>query len=220
MTSLPPIFKMGMDYPGFGINVEILVMKEYLKNLKIAVDSFCNKYIELEMRKYSGAEYDEYQHVYAIAEDEIPRVIRTPLVVSIYAIYENSITQLLSHAMKRENKNLSVKDIYGRSKTGIFNKYLKLVLEYDFQISNKQIEKISALTKIRNIIAHTNGNIEQNNSFEKEILNSNALKSLGIILDSDKIDVSYSFLETSMKDVEEIVKSLMNYMEHRYGAKE
>lgn len=219
MVQLPPIFKMGINYPGFEINVELLVMKEYLKQLQKGISAVCDLYITSEVKNYRDSEYDEYKHIYLIAEEEIPRIIRIPLVVSVYTIYENSITQLLHYAKEKESKGLSIKDINGKSITSTFNKYMKHILNYEFQISNRQMEKINALTKIRNCVAHANGNIESIGIEKVKELRALEGSEYEIIIESNKIDVSYEFLENSINDVEEIIKGLMSFMEQRYGAK-
>jgi hypothetical protein len=219
MAKLPPIFNMDFEYPGFEIKVELIALQEYLKNLEFSVEAFCRSYIESEMKNYTEAEYHEYQHIYLLAEEEIPRIIRLPLVISIYTIYENSVTQLLTYAKKRENKSETLKGIKGKSMSSRFNKYLTHVLNYDFQISNDLTLKISELNKVRNCIAHANGNLSALENDKIQELKILEISNVGIALESNKIDVSYSFLESAMNEVEIGVRSLMEYMEHRYGAK-
>ena len=219
MAELPPIFNMGFDYPGFEIKVELVVFNKYLKNLETGIEAVCNSYIQSEIKCHTREEYNEYQHIYLIAEDEIPRIIRLPLVISIYSIYENSITQLLAYAQMKENKQEALKNVKGKTLSSKFNNYMKNILNYDFQINEKLMKTISELSKIRNCIAHANGNL-----IALDINKANELKTLeksepGIIIMSDKIDVSYQFLESTMNEVESGVRSLMDYMEYRYGAK-
>ena len=219
MISLNGFLKKDMGYPGIEIQVELTVMQEYLRQLEVGIKVVCDAYLEAEIKKYEGAEYYEYQHIYSIAEEEIPRLIRLPLVVSIYTLFENSITQLLSYAQSKESKGLSLRDINGRSPAATFNKYMRHVLGFDFQISNTTMDELSKINKIRNCIAHANGNLSaMADDKVKEIL---ALKIAGLMIDSTspQLDVSYEFLNNSMVCVENTVRELMDFMETRYDFK-
>lgn len=159
MSPLDRFLNMDLGYPGIEINVELIVMQEYLGQMDVGVKAVCDAYLEAEIRKYEDAKYYEYQHIYSMVEEKIPRLIRLPLVVSIYTLFENSMTQLLSYAQTKESKDLSLKDINGNSIASIFNKYMKHVLGFDFKISNVAMEELSKIIKVRNCIAHANGNL-------------------------------------------------------------
>ncbi|WP_332737126.1 hypothetical protein [Flavihumibacter sp.] len=137
--------------------------------------------------------------------------------VSIYTIFENSITQLLSYAQGKEQKGLSIKDINDCSLTAKFNKYMKHVLEFDFQIPEHSIKDISTLSKVRNCIAHANGNLPAMSKEKIDELKTLERSGVGIELTSMHIDVSYDFLNKCMAAVEKIVRELMDYLEARYG---
>lgn len=217
MVSIKGLFNMDMDYPGIEIKVELIVMQEYLSQLEVGIKAVCDAYLETEIKKYEVAEYYEYQHIYSIAEEEIPRLIRLPLVVSIYTLLENSFTQLLSYAQAKESKGLSLRDINGRSPTATFNKYMKHVLGFDFQISDTAMYELSKINKIRNCIAHANGNLSaMADDKAKDIL---ALKIAGLMVNSTshQLDVSYEFLKNSIDCVEGTVRELMDFMETRYN---
>lgn len=219
MISLNGVLNMDMGYPGIEIKVEFILMQEYLSQLEVGIKAVCDAYLETEAKKYKDAEYYEYQHIYTVAEEGIPRLIRLPLVVSIYTLFENSVTQLLSYAQSKESKELSLKDINGKSPTSKFNKYMKHVLEFDFKISNIAMDELSKINKVRNCIAHTNGDLSaMSDDKAKDI---RALKVSGLMIDSTspQLDVSYEFLENSMGCVENTVRELMDFMENRYGFK-
>jgi hypothetical protein len=217
MASLEGLLNTDFMYPGIEIKVELILMQEYLNQMEVGVKAICDAYLERETKKYANAEYYEYQHIYSIAEEEIPRLIRLPLMVSIYTIYENSITQLLSYAQTKENAGLTLKDINGKSLSSTFNKYMKHVLGFDFQISSKAMQQINTINKIRNCIAHANGNLS---SLSKEKISELRVledSRIGVEITSMQIDISYSLIKSSMTTVENIVRELMNFMENRYG---
>ena len=208
-----------MRYPGIEIKVELILMQEYLSQLDVGIKAVCDAYLEAEIKKLKDAEYYEYQHIYSVAEEEIPRLIRLPIVVSIYTLFENSITQLLSYAQIKESKGLGLKDISGQSPTATFNKYMKHVLEFDFQISNITMQEMSKINKVRNCIAHANGNLSAMSDDKAKDIRELKITGLRIDSTSRQIDTSYEFIENSMAIVEKTVCELMEFMENRYGFK-
>ena len=219
MNSLNGLLNIDMGYPGIEIKVELIVMQEYLSQLEVGIKAVCESYLEAEIKKYEYAEYYEYQHIYDMAEIEIPRLIRLPLVISIYTLFENSITQLLSYAQSKELKGLSLKDINGKSPISTFNKYMMHVLEYNFQISNTASTELSYINKVRNCIAHANGNLTAMPDDKVKVLKALKIDGLEINSNSQQIDVSYKFLKNSMGCVEKTVRELMDFMENRYDFK-
>ncbi|MEJ2426398.1 MAG: hypothetical protein P8101_18485, partial [Candidatus Thiodiazotropha sp.] len=196
---------------------ELIVLQAYLSQMESGVKSVCDSYISEELKKYTDAEYHEYQHIYQIAEDEMPRIIRIPFIVTIYAIFENSVSRLLDYAKMKEEKELSLKDINGKSTISTQNKYMKNVLGYEYQFSNKIMEDIGQINTVRNYIAHCNGNIGSLSDDKIKKLESISGKAVGLSIESGVIDISYQYLESSMHTVESSLRELMSYMESRYG---
>ncbi|GGN37559.1 MULTISPECIES: hypothetical protein [Marinomonas] len=217
MVSLKGIFPMDLRYPGTEIKVELIVLRAYLSQMEKGVNSVCENYIMEEEKTFKDAEYYEYQHVYTIAEDELPRIIRMPFVVSIYALFENSVERLLDYAKIKENKELSLKDINGRSPLSKQNKYMKHVLGYDYQFSSTIMNKINNISKVRNYVAHANGNISNISKEKIKDLEKIADEVVGLTVDPKFIDISYDYLIHSMETIESSLKDLMNYMESKYG---
>jgi hypothetical protein len=195
----------------------LIVLQAYLSQIENGVKSVCESYVSEEMKNYPNSEYHEYKHIYQIAEDEMPRIIRIPFIVTIYAIFENSVARLLDYAKIREEKDLSLKDINGKSPISTQNKYMKHVLGYEYQFSNKIMEDIGQINTVRNYIAHCNGNIRLLSEDKIKKLKSISGKVVGLSIESDVIDITYQYLESSMHIVESSLRELMSYMESRYG---
>lgn len=206
-----------MSYPGIEIKVELTVLGEYLTQMDSGIKLICDEYVENELKKYEGCEYYEYQHVYSIAEDEMSRIIRMPFIVTIYTLFENSVSLLLSYAQKKENKELSLKDINGRTLISTYNKYMKHVLDYEYQFENTIAETFSNLNKVRNCIAHTNGNLSYLSEQKIEELRKVSLKMKGLEVRPRELELTTEFIENAMSFVEDCLRQLMKYMESRYG---
>ncbi|WP_186296116.1 hypothetical protein [Shewanella algae] len=216
MDSIERILNMDFSYPGINIKVEISVIGEYLKEMEGGISAVCDSYVAREEENYRGLPHYEYQHIYMIAEQEIPRVIRLPFMVTLYTLFENSFLQLLKYAQEKEGKQIGVKDIRGKTLVSSYNKYMQHILGYDFCIDQKSMKQFSEITAIRNCIAHSNGNID---SMAQGVLN----ELTGIIDQNDglgningQLDVSSVYLEQTYEFVSSQIKDLMEYMEKRY----
>lgn len=220
MVSLKELIKMDLKYPGIDVSVELTVLRAYLSQMEIGIQSVCNNYIAQEMASYGDSEPWEYQHVYQIAEEEMPRIIRMPIVVMLCSVFENSVSRLLDYAKEKENKTLAPKDIKAKSKIHTYNKYMKHVLEYDFSFDEKTIQNIKRIYLVRQYVAHSNGSLA-NVSKEKmaqltKISNQVDGIEFGESGTSMNIDISYRFLEESFTVIASSLKDLMQYMEVRY----
>ena len=216
MVSLKNILNIDISYPGIGIKVELIVLKNYLSQMETGINSVCEGYIAQEMKNYNDSEFYEYQHVYQIAEEEMPRIIRTPFVVTIYSLFENSVIRLLDYARNKECKKLSLRDINCKSPMSGYNKYMDAVLDYKYSFSQSHMKHIKNLSKIRNFIAHGNGNISLLDEEKRKDLDKLCKEYEGLNINSDHIDVSCKYLEYAIESVELALKDLMDYMESRY----
>lgn len=210
------ILNMDVKYPGIFIKVELTAIAEYLKQLDSGIDRICDNYITTELEKYEGAEYHEYQHVYDIAETEIPRLIRYPFSISTYSLFESSVIALLQYGKEKEDKKLSYRDINGRSQISRFNKYMQHILGYDFTFSSEQVQQLTLIYKIRNIMAHANGSLVDIEESEYKKLREMLCSVPGVSFGSWSLDVTSEYLKYSLCVVDGALRSLMTYMEDRY----
>jgi hypothetical protein len=217
MASLHGILNMDMDYPGIEIKVELIVLREYLGQMEAGISAICSTYIEAELKKYEGCDYHEYRHIYDIAEEEMPRMIRLPFVVTIFTLFENSVGLLLSYAQQKENKALALIDIKAKSLMSGFNKYLEHVLAYEFRFSDRAMENINGLQKVRNCVAHTNGNIVSMSQSKFDDFRKISERVPGITIGSRNVEVNKEFLEHSLAVVTSALREIMKYIERRYG---
>lgn len=218
MVKLPNIFNVDFSYPGIDIKVELSILKDYLAHLESGVREIGEQYTLRERSKYQGCEYDEYRHIYDIAEEEFPRLIKLPFLVTIHTAFESSVVRLLSYAKTKEGVGLSLKDLDNRlSHVKKFNKYLKYILSYDFMFDEEFAHKFSKLSKVRNCVAHANGVFEALSKEHQAGIRNLIDGNIGISQTSAGIDVSYGFLSESIESVSRAVESLMEFMELRYG---
>jgi len=211
------IINFEAGYPGINIKVELIVIREYLKQLDDGIKKICDTYESEELSKFEGAESHEYQHVFKISEDKLPRLIRLPFIITIYSLYENSVTQLLKYAQRKENKKLKLSDFKGRTLTAQFNKYLKYILEYEIEFSEKFRHEISNINKVRNCIAHANGNLDALDDQKRQEIDELAAEDIGISTDVFQLDVSSKYLLFSFELIVGELEALMDFIERKYN---
>ncbi|WP_317933280.1 hypothetical protein [Halioxenophilus sp. WMMB6] len=207
---------MDINYPGINIKVELSVIGEYLNEMESGINAVCNSYLEREEKENEGVPHYEYQHIYSIAEQEIPRIIKMPFVVTLYTLFENSVFELLRYGQNKEHKKIGVKDIRGKSLISSYNKYIQHILEYKFCFDQGVMSEFSQVTKVRNCIAHSNGNIESMNDSLKNDLVKLIEMDIGLSQINSQLDVSYDYLVKTYNFVSSSIRELMEYMEERY----
>lgn len=212
MASLTEFMNMDISYPGINIKVELAVLSEYLNGMEKGISAVCDAYISKEEEKNKGIPHYEFSYIYEVAEYEIPRVIKLPYLVTLYTLFESSVFSLLKYAQEKENKKIGVKDIRGETLISSYNKYMLHILNYEFSFNQETMLRMSELNKLRNCVAHSNGNLYYENAEIKKILSKNPeIKEL-----NGQLDISYVFLLDTFAFISHSIKGLMAYMEQRY----
>lgn len=205
---------MSFKYPGIEIYAEMELLKIYLSHLKVGIEEIRQQYIFSEFSGLSSNEESYKSQVIEISEKELPRIVKLPYVISIYTIYENSINQIINYLSEAEKKGIRLSDLEGqKSITAKYNKYLKYILEYEFQFSNRFMQEISEITKIRNCIAHANGNIEALSDSKRNEIEKIVSAGRGVSINHFKIDVTFEYLNLITNIIFTEIERFMTYVE-------
>ncbi|GAB3289278.1 hypothetical protein [Parahaliea aestuarii] len=216
MVAITAFLNMDINYPGIGIKPELSMLRDYLGIMEISIERVGSEYIAKEEEKNRGADQDEYRYCYLIAEEEIPRVIRNPAFVSIYSLLESSISALLKYAQEKENKTLSFREVGRGSLLSRANKYMKNILNYEFEFKNIQLEKVADIYKVRNFIVHSNGSLDDmTNDVDKPLMKCDE-KFYITSTYFGRAGVTSEYLIDSFDFVESSIRDLMSYMEQKY----
>jgi hypothetical protein len=216
MVAISTFLNMDVNYPGIGIKPELSMVRDYLGVMESSIEKISSEYLAEEEKKNQGNDPEEYRYCYLIAEEEIPRIIRNPAFVSIYSLLESSINQLLKYGQDKENKTLSFKEVGRGSLLSRANKYMANILNYEFEFTNQQLEKVSGIYKVRNFIVHSNANLdEMTNDIDKALMKCDEK---GYITSTYfvQVGVTSDFLIDSLEFVEKAIGDLMSYMERKY----
>ncbi len=99
---------------------------------------------------------EEYVHH---TEFMIPRFLRNPYLVSLYAVYESGVTEVATLVQKKKGQQIAMSDIKGAFLERA-NKYYSNVLGFELTCDSQTFDRIKILSMVRNAIAHANGRIE------------------------------------------------------------
>lgn len=205
------------SFPGINIRYEITLMKAFLSEVWAGIEHSREKYIKAEELKYQGDPIYERQHIYAISEEAFERFALQPFTVSIAALFESSMKRLLGYGQIKENKQLGLKDVNGKSPLDLYLKYAQLVLGYEIEISHKERSAISDLTKVRNCVAHANGDPYALDANKLEDLKDMERRGVGISIEYYSLSVRVDFLESSLATVDGVLDRIICYMEEKYN---
>lgn len=113
--------------------------------------------------KQGGWEHDEAEWQLASQElDErneyvIPRFLRSPFIVSLWACYESGVKELAGYFQKKTASPLAMRDIRADNELRQFSKYFDCVLKLALDDSIDRLSFIDDVRLVRNAIAHANG---------------------------------------------------------------
>jgi len=104
----------------------------------------------------ADARFDHEVWVDVFIEYELPQLVRYPILVSLWAVYESATAYIGEELQKGLNRRLSLDDIRG----GVLErtkKYFDDVLEFPLTASDNEMLWIRRLAILRNAVAHGNG---------------------------------------------------------------
>ena len=134
----------------------------------------------------------------------LPRVLRNPFLVSLFAVYESTVTEIAKAMQQKKGAGISIDDLKGDFLTRAKN-YYEHVLQFQLSLSNDSWQRLKLLSDLRNTIAHTNGRLDIVLARRRErILNSEGAKEeLGFLV------VEGAFLKETFEFVKDDLEGLV-----------
>lgn len=175
------------------VGVELAMLSNHVNNLE-KYENLLNESIEIDRGRHlsnlSANEermgmYREIDFHYESMKEEVARVLNNPIVVSLWGTVE-AITELCCEYVRNEKKLLfGFDDLTGRSLIVKTKKYLN---EYsNLEVNFSEQAKLDDIKTIRNIIAHSNGNISACDKKKKEKIRKLLIRNQGIDISPDEV---------------------------------
>ena len=151
------------DFRLIEIEIELGILREQLKHIEEGIEQGRER-SDLESAPNTPSEdesdWDMRRQQYDYETEVIlPRMWRNPFLVSMFSVYETSVTEVASLIQKKQGRQIRLNDRRGefldRAK-----KYYKDILQFNLSTSNERWKWLNKLSDLRNVIAHTNGRLE------------------------------------------------------------
>ena len=139
----------------------------------------------------------------------LPRILRYSFLVSLYAVYESTVTEVADLMRKRVGQKISLYDIRGSDFARRADKYYNHILQFQLSRDSQIWERVIVLSGLRNAIAHTNGRMDRLNKRARERIRKWETKLTGIECDTGYVIVSEDFLKETFTlvkgDLEDLI---------------
>jgi hypothetical protein len=113
--------------------------------------------------KRQGWDHDEteislaFQDLTERQEYVIPRFMRGPFIVSLWACFESSVSEIADHHKKRLHARLGLRDVRADNPLKRGRLYFDTVLRIPLERDNSRYNRLNDLLLVRNALAHANG---------------------------------------------------------------
>ena len=196
-----------IDFRLTGVAVELIMLQEYLnlveESIKRSQQEAADKRDAI-VKKFPD-DWDLASHDYCYqVEVMLPRILRGPFLVALFAVYESSVTEIASLIQKKQKQPIALDDIKG-DLLDRAQKYYKHVLHFELSKSNRHWQRLVLLSDLRNAIAHTNGRIDMIRSGTKKKI----LKNQGVEEKFGYVIVTEAFLRETFELVNEDLEDLV-----------
>ena len=158
--------KIKLDFRLLEVSMELSTLEKHLELIEAQIErgqkeAWSNRKAKtMELEPDDEAEWSfivqEYDYQVGFV---LPRVLRNPFLVSLFAVYESAVTEIAKAIQRKKGVGISIDDLKGdflqRSKN-----YYEHVLQFQLALSNDSWQRLMLLSDLRNAIAHTNGRLD------------------------------------------------------------
>lgn len=153
-------------------------------------------------------------HDYKV-EITLPRILRNPFLVSLFAVYESTVTEIADFIREEKGLKLRLGDIRRSGFLDQAQLYYKHILQFELSTDNERWKRLKILSVLRNAIAHTNGRWDA----IKEKDRCRLMRQEGVKEDLGFVVVSECFLRETVRVVKDDLQDLLARFEKWETAK-
>jgi hypothetical protein len=203
-----------IDFRFVEIEYELWALQEYIRTLESQLPLLETQEQEKLRERIREQDYDEsdanieYQQYYDLIERMLPRFFRSPVLVTLWAIYESAIKEIASYIKEKQKCSLDIQDIRGDT-LGRTKKYYDHVLKFPLITSDQTWEYLEMLLVLRNALAHGNGRKDAiKNDTWKKIEKWQKAKT-GVVVEDDYLIFTASFVQEAFTIVSDALRDLI-----------
>lgn len=223
--SVKQLLDLDLDFPGISFGYESWALESYLNVLEEQISHAQDQYrlraeraLEKEKDKLEYHEYGtKLLEIDEAANNQIPRFFRIGALISIWGLFESSITDFAVYVGKREKIGLAFRDVRANNFRSQTEKYFEGVLRIQLPWSPQERERLGQLQELRNFIAHRNGRIMDLPPEKEKEVKALIAKVAGVAIDGSSVVVSPAYIAEAAALIFELVGRLSQQLTRLYG---
>lgn len=185
------------------------------KSAKTKLDAEIKK-LSVSLQESEPGDQDGWLGEIQLAEDEyryhvgfvLPRALRSPFLVSLYSVYESTVTEIANLMQRKVGQKISLDDLRGnfldRAK-----KYYEHILQFPLSQDKRAWERLVILSCLRNAVAHANGRLDMVDASTKRRIHKWKGQQIGVQNNRGYIVVSGAFLRGTFTLITSDLKDLV-----------
>ena len=212
-----------LDFRFVEIDYELWALGEYLDALEqqlptIAEEKRTQTYAHLQAEELDWDDPETelaFQELYEITESVLPRFLRGPFLVTLWALYESAVTEIASYLRQQQNKALKLQDIRG----GFLDrarKYFDHILAFPLCTDDRTWERLRMLMILRNALAHANGRTEAVSEQSRKKIRNWTRMGVGVAVENGNLSFTEAFVRETYALVHESLTSLIERVRSTY----
>ena len=226
---LEKLMKLDMGYPGISFGYHSWALGAYLDSLENFIGIAKEQYRtrakhDLEKRKEEFEPKEYYQQklneIDEAADEHIPRYARMAAIVPLWGIFELSVSDITNYVAEKEEAKLKLKEIKAGNIIEQILKYYGGVLKISLPWSETEIKEISLFYKIRNAVAHRNGQFQDDTEQRKKEIKDAVSKINGVEMHGYQLEITSRYITDSTNLIFKMIESLNQLACNRYDALE
>jgi hypothetical protein len=205
-----------LDFRFIGVEDELWALGEYLEVIEQQMTLLATKQSQNSREKGKAQGYNdddpEMENIeymaYHFANDALPRLIRGPFLVTVWAVFESSVNDVAAYIQQKQSKALSLRDLRGDNTLDRARKYFEHVLEFPLVLDSSAWEKLTTIATLRNILAHANGRLASAKLGTEPRIHKLVTANPDIAIVDNNLVLSAQFLQDAYETVNQSLRDL------------
>jgi len=130
----------------------------------------------------------------------LPLFLRNTFLVSLYAVYESTVTDVADMMKERQSQSLSMSDLRGNLLEKAL-KYYNHILKFDLYVNEIDWNRIKMLLELRNAVAHSNSRIDMIKDNKKNKISAWESQKIGLSFRNGYIIIEEQLAESLFASV-------------------
>jgi hypothetical protein len=215
-----PNLSLILDFRFNEIEAELSVILDHAEAVERQLPAIAKSERERLEEGLEGLDPDEWygtkQWIDEFAEEVLPRLYRSPVIVELWAVFEAAIVEISKYLKEKGGHSLDVDDLRGSNDYERAQKYYADVLGFRLMEIEGVKEKLDTLLLVRNVIAHCNGRVEAIKPARLQKISRWEKEQGGIVVGFYYVSVTEEFIKNMARAVKTTLDDLIKRVKEKY----